>query len=55
MDERDSQLALRSKLRHCSALAAAMLLAMASAACDADKQAVPDPNKPPLPKTAQHQ
>lgn len=55
MDEQDDQLAIGPKLRRCSALVAAMVMALAGSACDPEKQAVPDPQKPPMPKTMQHQ
>lgn len=55
MDEHSRKSAISRALRRCGALTAAMLLALAGAGCDPDKQAVPDPDKPPLPKTAQHQ
>lgn len=55
MDEQSRKPTLVRGLRRCGALTAATLLVLACAACDPDKQAVPDPEKPPLPKTAQHQ
>lgn len=55
MDDDFGKATVLSWLRRCGALTAAMLLALAGAGCDPDKQAVPDPDKPPLPKTAQHQ
>jgi hypothetical protein len=55
MDEHDVQRATGSKLRRRSALVAAIVMALAGAACNPEKQAVPDPQKPPMPKTMQHQ
>ena len=43
-----------SGLRRCGAFMAAIVLALAATACDSDRKAVPDPQKPPLPKTSQH-
>lgn len=43
-----------SRLRRCGAFMAAMLLALSAAACNSEREAVPDPQKPPLPKTSQY-
>lgn len=53
MDQYFGKHQVASRLRRCGACIAAMLLALV-AACGADREAVPDPQKPPLPKTSQH-
>ena len=53
MDEHDGQPAAGSTLRRRCAFVAAIVMALAGTACNPEKQAVPDPQKPPLPKTVQ--
>ena len=54
MNEHSEMRSIRCKPRPQRAFILAVLFALAGAACDAEKKAVPDPQKPPLPKTAQH-
>ena len=51
MDQHSSFHDIAPRLRRCGALIAVMLFAL-SAACSSEREAVPDPQKPPLPKTS---
>lgn len=53
MDQYFGNHKVASGLRRCGTWIAAMLLALV-AGCGADREAVPDPQKPPLPKTSQY-
>lgn len=54
MDPHPSFHDIASRLRRCGAFIAAMLVALSTAACNSEREAVPDPQKPPLPKTSQY-